>query len=80
MIQEQDGVKKFVPAIDETAFRKGSELNDHLKQRLKKKELMTRIHQAAEECTVLINKNQSEKLLNFLRSLDYELKLNIIED
>ena len=41
---------------------------------------MTRIHQAAEECTVLINKNQSEKLLNFLRSLDYELKLNIIED
>jgi palmitoyltransferase len=38
------------------------------------------IYKAADECTQLINKNQPEKLINFLRSLPKDVKLDQIFD
>jgi len=47
---------------------------------MQKKEFREKMYQAADECTKLINKNQSEKLINYLRSLPSEIKLNQIQD
>jgi ankyrin repeat protein len=46
----------------------------------KVKERFDQIYKAAEECTQLVNKNQPQKLINFLRSLPKDIKINQIVD
>ena len=57
IVIEREGFKEFMPALDETVYKKGSIGNKTLHQRLMRKEQLEKISAAAKVCTELVNKN-----------------------
>ena len=75
-----DATREFVPAVDESVYKKGSFGNKQLTQRMQRKEHQEKIQAAADECTKLINKNLSAELIKYLKTLPADIKMNKILD
>jgi ankyrin repeat protein len=76
LVIDRSGSKEFLPAVQPEYFRSGSTESKHLLDKKKKKERQELVFSSAEECTQLIQKNQPNKLVNYLRSLPSDLLIN----
>lgn len=80
IVIDRDGSREFVPALDENVYKKGSAGNKSIEQRIRKKALSEKLGEAATECAKLIRQNQSELLIQYLKTLPREIKLSQIRD
>lgn len=80
VVIHRSGSKEFVPAVQPDVFREGSVESRHLIEKKRKKERQDLIFAAAEECTKLIQKNQPQKLINYLRSMPRDVLISHILD
>jgi hypothetical protein len=76
VIDRHGSGREFVPAVDESVYRKGSYGNKALETRRMQKEWQEKVQQVALECTEMINKNNVSELVGFLRTLPGDMKLN----
>ena len=76
IVIDRNGSREFVPALDENVYKKGSKGNKSMEKRIRDKALSEKLGEAATECAKLIRQNQSELLIQYLKTLPDEIKLS----